>query len=268
MKKFGSNLIYGKNAKISMVLALAALALVVLGCGGGKSTDKPVTSDFYGSWSASDGSTLRITSDGTAFYKSGGTSVDNGAAKLDETGKTLKLSLLGVTIKELKIDQPPKNGTMKLDGVVYQTADSGEKGTPSPEETSTISDDPDMPSSSEMNEMVKTTILDFNDAIQQEDFTDFRNNVSKDFKAQFTADKMKEAFDQFIKNKSQANPIFTSVSSKTPSYSPAPNITKEKGHKLLNIKGTYDTTDVTAFDLQYILEDSDWKLLKIKVRVG
>jgi len=268
MKKFGSRIIYGKDAKISMVLALAALAFVVLGCGGGgKTTSKPLPATYFGSWSASDGSTLTLTSNGTGSYKSGGTTIDGAAAELDETGKTLKLSFLGVAVKEFKIDKEPSGGSMKLDGIVYQTA-GGDKGTPSPNDSPVASDDPDMPSSTELNDMVKTTILDFNSAIQQEDFTDFRNNVSKDFKNQFTADKMKQAFDQFVKNKDEAGPIFSSVSTKTPNYSPAPNITKEKGHKLLNLKGTYDTSDTTKFDLQYVLEDGDWKLLKIRVEVG
>lgn len=39
-----------------------------------------------------------------------------------------------------------------------------------------------MPSNEKMQAMVKEAIMDFNDAVQKGDFTDFRNKTHKDFR--------------------------------------------------------------------------------------
>ena len=267
MTKRGSKIIFGKRTGFTFFFALAALAFVVLGCSGGsKGNFKPVSSAFYGSWATNDGTTLRITSDGSAFYKSGGTTLDNGAAEFDETTKTLKLSLLGISFKEFKVDQMPSGGKMKLDGVLYQTNEKGIGDSPTP--VTGREDDPDMPSRSEIDATVNSTMKDFTEAVEKGDFADFRNSdCSKDFKNGVSAERFNTIFTDFIRQKKDLVPILSSAADMTPDYSPAPNMSEEKGVKLLNLKGSYATSQKTSFELQYISEDNDWKLYMIRVRV-
>ncbi len=259
----------GKNTGFAFFFALAALAFVVLGCGGAKGNFKPVPSSFYGTWTGADGTTLNISSDSTAVYRSGATKIDNGAAELDEDAKILKLSLLGVSLKEYKVDQMPAGGKMKLDGVIYQTGGKGiGDGSPTPEDPSGRTDDPDMPSQAEQDALVSGTMEDFTDAVQKGDFTEFRDsNCSKEFKSTVSAQRFNQLFDSFIKQKKDLAPILRSTADMTPEYSPAPNITEDGDLKLLNLKGSYDTTQKTTFELKYAKEGSDWKIFGIKIRV-
>ncbi|HEV7643773.1 MAG TPA: hypothetical protein VGO50_07515 [Pyrinomonadaceae bacterium] len=270
MSKNTSISAFGKNTGFAFFFALAALAFVVLGCGGSKGNFKPAPAAFQGSWTGSDGTTLNISSDSTVVYRSGGTKIDNGAAELDEDAKILKLSFLGVSLKEYKVDQMPAGGKMKLDGVVYQTG--GGKGTgdgsPTPDGPTGSTDDPDMPSETEQDALVGDTMEDFTEAVQKGDFTEFRDsNCSKDFKATVSAERFNQLFDSFIKQKKDLAPILRATADLTPKYSPAPSITEDNNVKLLNLKGSYDTTQKTTFELKYAKEDGDWKIFGIKIRV-
>src|SRR5688572_4145925 len=56
----------------------------------------------------------------------------------------------------------------------------------------------EIPSSDEMQEMVKKTLLDFNDGLQKEDFTDFHGKLSKFWQKQTSPEKLKTSFQGFI----------------------------------------------------------------------
>jgi hypothetical protein len=269
MSKNRSISTFGKNTGFAFLFALAALAFVVLGCGGSKGNFKPVPAAFQGSWTGSDGTTLNISSDSTVVYRSGSTKIDNGAAEYDDAAKILKLSLLGVSLKEYKVDQMPSGGKMKLDGTVFQTGGKGiSEDTPTPEETAGRTDDPDMPSEAEQDSLVGDTMQDFTDAVEKGDFEEFRNsNCSKDFKVSVSAERFNQLFDSFIKQKKALVPILRATADKTPEYSPKPNISEEDDVKLLNLKGSYDTVQTTTFELKYVKEGGDWKIFGIKIRV-
>jgi hypothetical protein len=260
------------------MIALAAVAFVALACGGGssKSTNKALSSDYYGAWTASDGTTLRITSDGLGYYKSGGTSIDGAAAEMDESGKLLKLSFLGVSVKEFKIDQAPSGGKMKLDGVNYQTSDA-KGGSSSDDDDKKKSDDSDVdtksngdvPSKSVLNSMIKDISEKFNDAVQDEDFSDLRDEYASEvFKKQISAEKMKDIFKDFIAQKSGFDKHFNSMEDLEPSYDPEPKVTKEEGEKVMQVEGTYPTSPVTKFTFKFIDEKGEWKLLQLKYNIG
>ena len=108
-----------KNNLFLLVAALAAVVFAGIACSGGAADAKPAGPEFVGAWSAKDGSTITIRSDGSADYKSGSTTVSGGKAEVSEQEKTLRISLLGIGPK-LKIDKPPANDEMTLDGVVYR----------------------------------------------------------------------------------------------------------------------------------------------------
>lgn len=272
MKKFGSKIIFGKNSRWSLLFVVAALIFAGLACGGGsKGNFKPVPAAFYGDWTSSEGTTLNISTDSTVIYRSGATKIDNGAAELDESAKILKLSLLGVSLKEFKVDQMPNGGTMKLDGVVFRNAAVVDNGDKDPGDKGST-DDPDMPSESEISDMVRDTILAYKEGVEGEDFTEFRRGVSKTFQEQFSAEQMKKAFKPHIDEKKRFVPVLNAVSDSTLNYSWVPTITTAdtgKGPvKLLNANGFYNASEKAKFELQYMLEDGEWKLLKIKVLIG
>lgn len=97
-------------------IALSLLIFLTLACGGGK----PVPERYQGNWTGSDGSTIYMSADGKAGFKLGNKSVDGGGAELDETAKTLTISLFGIS-HSWKIDKEPNSaGEMTLSGVIYR----------------------------------------------------------------------------------------------------------------------------------------------------
>ena len=102
-----------KNAFLCVV-ALAILLTVGLACGGGN----PVPQAYQGNWTGGDGSTIYMDADGKAGFKVGNKEVNGGGAVLDESAKTLTISLFGIS-NTWKIDQPPSGDVMILSGTRY-----------------------------------------------------------------------------------------------------------------------------------------------------
>lgn len=120
----------------------------------------------------------------------------------------------------------------------------------------------EIPSDDEMQDIVKKTMLDFNDALQKEDFTDFHKTVSKVWQKQITPDKFKESFKTFI----DGDTDFGSIRSMKANFTSPPEITKSTGAKTLEAKGDYSTSPKnTEFELKYIPEGKEWKLIGIQV---
>lgn len=106
------------------MLAIAALFIVGIACGGSGAADaKQAGPEYVGAWVGSDGATITIRSDGSADYKSGGTSVTGGSAQVSEKEKTLKIGLLGLG-PTFKIDKAPSGNEMTLDGIVFKKGGS------------------------------------------------------------------------------------------------------------------------------------------------
>jgi hypothetical protein len=95
-------------------VALTILLAVGLACGGGN----PVPPAYQGNWVGSDGSTIYMNADGKAGFKMGSKEVNGGGAELDESTKTLKISLFGIS-NTWKVDQPPSGNVMVLSGTRY-----------------------------------------------------------------------------------------------------------------------------------------------------
>ncbi len=251
-----------KRNLVAMFIAIAALMVVGLACSGGadKAADeKQAGPEFVGAWAAADGSTITIRSDGGGDYKIGGTSVTGGSAVVSESNKTLRITMLGMG-SPMKIDKAPANGEMTIDGVVYKKAGGGST-------TSTSDVKPEVPSKEKLQTLIKTTFLDFGDAVQTEDFSDFQKKVAKVWRDGVTPEKMEEAFKTFIDNK--ANYDFKRVITPLDAvFSPEPKIENFKGLDALIVKGKYDTKPVTNFDFKYTMDDGSWKLIDIRVKVG
>jgi hypothetical protein len=120
----------------------------------------------------------------------------------------------------------------------------------------------EMPSDAELQEIAKTTLLDFNEAVQQEDFTTFYSHICKPWQKQTTPDGLKTTFQGFI----DKNISIVSIAALDAEFSPEPEIGRELGYRTLKLAGKYPTSpNVTKFELNYIPEGKDWKLSKIVV---
>lgn len=99
-------------------MPLVLLIVIALACGGGK----PVPAKFQGNWEASSvDSTIYMRPDGKAGFKIPGKEVDGGGAEIDESAKTLTISLFGISHTWKIIAEPNEAGEMTLS----DTADGG-----------------------------------------------------------------------------------------------------------------------------------------------
>lgn len=120
----------------------------------------------------------------------------------------------------------------------------------------------EVPTEPQSQMLARETVLDFNDAIQSGDFSTFHGNVSKPFQRQASPEKMEDAFKAFI----EAKPDFSDVKTMTATFSPSPSIQRKSGVRHLQIKGYYETSPRRMnFDLKYIPEGTEWKLISIEI---
>jgi hypothetical protein len=120
----------------------------------------------------------------------------------------------------------------------------------------------EVPSDDEMQDMVKKTLLDFDDSLQKEDFTDFHESISKFWQKQTSPDKLKTSFQGFIDGNADLSPIRPM----TAKFTKGPETTRSLGMKTLEVNGEYPTSPITTtFELKYIAEGKEWKLAGIQV---
>src|SRR4051794_3778319 len=120
MKNRVRKVLVGKNAVASLLLVFGLLFVMGFVCGG-SSTPPPAA--YVGAWTADDGTTMDIRSDGSASYKSANASVDGGGLVVDESAKTLKITFAGLG-PTFTIDKAPSGDQMTLSGVVYKKGGS------------------------------------------------------------------------------------------------------------------------------------------------
>ena len=132
----------------------------------------------------------------------------------------------------------------------------------SPEDA--LSDDPrgDVPSERETEQLIKRTLLDFNNAVQKGDFTDFHSKISNVWKKTSSPEKFNQGFSEFISKKID----ISTIEGKVATFDPQPNVKRKSGYKVLEVKGKYDTSPLPVrFENEYIEEGGDWKLISIRV---
>lgn len=258
---------------VNGAVALFIVALIALGCtcGRGSGSAPP---EYVGAWRGADGTILTIRADGTGDYKSGGSEVTNGSVEIKDGNLSLTLFGMG---KTFKIDEAPKGDRMKLDGVVFTKGDgsgvTGDKDTSSKKDSDDRTDSDkrssgDMPADSEVNALVKNTTADFADAVENEDFSDFMANTSTEFQAQFTPDRMSQVFSTFLEKKEAAVPILRNAVNSQPQYSPPPKIETKQGKQVLVANGKLPAGNYTVnFEYEYVQNGSDWKLIKIQIKL-
>lgn len=282
MKNLLREIFVGKGARLSALFVFGILIFVGLGCfgSGRSSSSKPVPPEYFGSWTGADGSTITIRGDGKGDYKSGGTTVDGGTVEIDDAKKELSITFFGIGPTK-KIDSPPSGNEMKLDGVVYKksggittttntdtkktVADATPDAKNSPSKTTGSKADAsrgEIPEGDELQEMAKTTLTDFNDAVQADDFTDFFQTISKMWQRESSPAKLKDTFQVFI----DRNIDIGEVSTMQANFTTRPRVDDSKGFKELILEGNYETSpNPTRFNLKYTPEGKNWKLTGISV---
>jgi hypothetical protein len=118
-----------------------------------------------------------------------------------------------------------------------------------------------VPELATIRDMVKMTLTDFNKAVQANDFTAFHKTLAMAFREQYSAERIKDAFQEFIER--QIN--LSGALGLDPVFSPKPKI---GDRQVLHVVGYYPSTPSRLyFDLKYVPEGGTWKLLAISVNV-
>jgi hypothetical protein len=125
-----------------------------------------------------------------------------------------------------------------------------------------------LPADAELQTMVQKSIQDFTASVESGDFGSFRATTSSDFQKEFTTEKLNETFAVFINKKALVAPVLRSTATMTPVYSPAPALGKQNSVQVLDVVGVYETSPVpTRFDLRYMQDGGQWKLIKIVIKL-
>ena len=125
---------------------------------------------------------------------------------------------------------------------------------------------PDMPSTEQQNVLVKETLKEFTKGIESGDFSSLRANSSKEFQSAVSAENLKKGFQSIIDKKDSLVPILKSADSKTPQFSNTPEV-KQNGAYTTQYSLIFPVDKLNPkFDLIYIWQDSEWKLLSIEVK--
>jgi hypothetical protein len=109
--------------------------------------------------------------------------------------------------------------------------------------------------------VIKATLLSFNDANVTGNYTVFHAKVAKAFRDQHGPDKFATAFKVFHEKRID----FDIIAAKTPVSTSEAKI-DDRG--VLNLRGYFPTEPSRVnYDLDFVMSDGEWKLLRIDVNV-
>lgn len=118
-----------------------------------------------------------------------------------------------------------------------------------------------IPEEKEIITLTERSLLDFNAALQQQDFQAFHGRLAKSFQTQITPEGLKEAFISLIDAKSDLSPI----KALSPAFDGEPVIDDDG---VLAVNGSYTTaTETINFELSFFTEAKEWKLFGIGVNI-
>ena len=118
------------------------------------------------------------------------------------------------------------------------------------------------PTVKEAKTLVRGSLLAFNQAVQAKSFAGFYKQIATLWQNQTTPEKLQALFQPFIDGEVNIAPI----AKLEPTFEKGPVIDDDG---LLQIQGTYPTSpSKVRFDLAYLNEGADWRLVKINVKVG
>ncbi|MDH3233144.1 MAG: hypothetical protein OEQ29_06430 [Alphaproteobacteria bacterium] len=118
----------------------------------------------------------------------------------------------------------------------------------------------DVPPIAELEALVTRSLLDFNTAVQAKNFGPFHATLSSAMRKKFTAEQIQGVFHKFVAEGIDISPI----KGTRPRFDRVPRI--DRG--ALEVKGRYPTRpSEVLFDLRYVKEFGQWRLISINVRV-
>jgi hypothetical protein len=118
----------------------------------------------------------------------------------------------------------------------------------------------EVPPESELKSMTLSSLLAFNDGVQEKDFSDFYKELSALWQDQTTPEKLKELFNDFIEKEINIAPI----KKLQPVFNKDATINSDG---MLVIAGYYPTVPKrVVFELKYLKEKGDWRLAGINVK--
>ena len=118
-----------------------------------------------------------------------------------------------------------------------------------------------MPSEKEVKALLLDSLGHFNQAVQKKSFVPFHQQIAAVWRKQITPEKLQALFQVFIEQESDIAPILKLE----PIFDQPPAI-NDAG--LLELKGSFLTRpSKVGFNLAYLYEAPDWKLVKINVKV-
>lgn len=118
-----------------------------------------------------------------------------------------------------------------------------------------------VPSEAEAKRMALDSLMAFNQALTSKNFDRFYAHIAKLWQAQTTSAKLKEIFQPFLAQDADISPI----AKLEPVFDAKPAINEDS---FLALKGSYPTRPSKVFfDLTYVYEDQNWKLVGINVNL-
>lgn len=181
------------------------------------------------------------------------------------TSGTLALLILGLIVLGCTCNQDLTNsddkGTANSNSAVAEREEPDTKSEPEFEKAD--ASEGEIPSEAELQKMVREDIMAFDKALKDEDFKGFYDRTSKLWQRQTTPEELKKKFQAFI----DGNADLSGVEDLEADFSPDPKIDDSKRIKVLEVEGTYPTKPRTStFELKYIPEEEDWKLISFFVQ--
>ncbi|PIO48712.1 MAG: hypothetical protein CMR00_03355 [[Chlorobium] sp. 445] len=255
-----------KNNLITAFVLLLAMVSIVLvsSCASKKNPDelKPIPSEFYGEWQAQDGSRLQIFANGKGAFKIGGKSVEGGTVEYMPKMNSFEISLLGIS-ETFRIDQAPSGNEMKLNGMVFRRVGGFALESPSTTSTPSRTSPASLPSDAELRELSYKSLRNFGNAVVNEDFTLFHALMAPEFQREFSPERLKTVFSQFIEKKVDVGMLIQDA----PIAFSAPARLDENG--VLKTQGAIASkvapVDV-LFSLDYVFRDGEWKLVGLDIK--
>ena len=133
---------------------------------------------------------------------------------------------------------------------IYASPSSAE-GTPKP-----------MPNDDELQRLTTSTLMELDRAVQAEDFTSFHKSLAEIWKAEITINELDTAFRSFIVDQASIG----GIKDVSPVFDEPPAINKQD---ILALSGYFPTTPLRVmFELNYVYEDPDWKLIGIALNLA
>jgi opacity protein-like surface antigen len=118
-----------------------------------------------------------------------------------------------------------------------------------------------VPDAAQQEVLVKVSLLTFNDANVTGNYSVLNAKLSKPFRDQFPAEKLKEGYKVFV----EKHIDFDLIAAKPP-VATEPAKINDDGR--LTLKGYFDTKPSRVnYDLDFIMSEGEWKLIKLNVDV-